>query len=160
MFPRFPPEASEPETMIELLKKQKEAILYLVFGGLTTLVNIAAYFVCDEWARLGTVPSTIIAWLLSVAFAFVTNKIFVFESKGAAPKALLWETASFFGCRLFSGVLDLFLMWLTVDVFLWNNLLMKIVSNLIVIILNYVFSKFFIFRKNSGGNRHGGGVDK
>lgn len=133
--------------MIALFRKYKEIILYLVFGGLTTLVNIVTYFVCADWFHWGTVPSTIIAWFLSVVFAFITNKLFVFESKGTSLKTLFFETVSFFGCRLFSGVLDLFIMWLTVDILHWNDLLMKIISNILVIILNYIFSKLIIFRK-------------
>lgn len=133
--------------MIDFLKKYREQLLYLIFGGLTTLVNILVYFVCDSLWHWGTVWSTIIAWVVSVLFAFVTNKLFVFESKTRSPKALLWEAGSFFGCRLFSGVLDLAIMWLTVDLLHWPSLLMKIISNVLVIILNYVFSKWLIFRK-------------
>lgn len=133
--------------MTDFLKKHKEIILYLVFGGLTTLVNIAVYAVCDHWLHWGTVASTIIAWVLSVAFAFVTNKLFVFESKHRSLKTLLFEMCSFFGCRLFSGLLDLLVMWITVDIWHWNGLLMKIISNIFVIIINYVFSKAIIFRK-------------
>ncbi|MDD5952123.1 MAG: GtrA family protein [Oscillospiraceae bacterium] len=135
--------------MIALLKKYKEVLLYLVFGGLTTLVNILVYFVCDSWLHWGTVLSTIIAWVLSVIFAFVTNKQFVFESKQTDGKTLLYEVSSFFGCRAFSGVLDLLIMWLTVDIFHWHSLLMKVLSNIVVIILNYVFSKLIIFRKKT-----------
>ena len=133
--------------MTDLLKRHKEIILYLLFGGLTTLVNIAVYAACADWFRWGTVASTIIAWILSVVFAFITNKLFVFESKHRSLKTLLFEACSFFGCRLFSGLLDLFIMWLTVDIWHWNGLLMKIISNIFVIIINYVFSKAIIFRK-------------
>jgi putative flippase GtrA len=133
--------------MISWTKRQKEIFLYLLFGGLTTLVNIGVYYVCDSLLHWGTVWSTIIAWVLSVLFAFFTNKQFVFESREHTAAAFLIEGLRFFGCRLFSGVLDLFIMWLTVDLFHWNSLLMKIISNVIVVILNYIFSKFFIFRK-------------
>lgn len=135
--------------MKEFWQKRKEVILYLVFGGLTTLVNLAVYFVCDNWFHWGTIASTIIAWFLSVLFAFITNKLLVFESRDRTTKTLLYESISFFACRLFSGVLDLFIMWLTVDVFHWNNMLMKIISNVIVVILNYIFSKLIIFRKKT-----------
>ena len=133
--------------MIDFLKKHKEILLYLIFGGLTTLVNIVVYAVCADWFHWGTVASTIIAWVLSVAFAFVTNKLFVFESKHRSLKSLVFEVCSFFGCRLLSGLLDLFIMWLTVDIWHWNGLLMKIISNIFVIIINYLFSKAIIFRK-------------
>lgn len=135
--------------MVSFLNKYKEILLYLLFGGLTTLVNIVVYLLCDDGFHWGTVASTIIAWFLSVVFAFVTNKLFVFESRSAALKTVFFEAVSFFGCRLFSGVLDLGIMWLTVDLLHWNNLLMKVLSNILVIILNYIFSKLLIFRKKS-----------
>lgn len=133
--------------MIALLKKYKEILLYLIFGGFTTLINIAVYWLCADVFHWGTIASTIIAWVLSVIFAFITNKLLVFESRSRSLKTLVYETFSFFGCRIFSGVLDLGIMWLTVDVFHWNNMLMKIISNVLVIILNYIFSKALIFRK-------------
>lgn len=135
--------------MIDLFKKYKEVILYLIFGGLTTLVNIGVYYLCDTILHWGTIASTIIAWFLSVIFAFITNKIFVFESKEISAKKLFFETVSFFACRGFSGLLDLAIMWTTVDLLHWNGLLMKIISNIFVIIINYVFSKWIIFRKKT-----------
>lgn len=131
--------------LLTIYYKYKEPILYLVFGGLTTLVNIITYFICYNIASLSNVISTIIAWLLSVIFAFITNKIYVFESKS---KSIIVELASFFICRLGTGILDLGIMYFTVDILNWNALLMKIVSNIIVIILNYIFSKLVIFKKN------------
>ena len=131
----------------ELFLKYKEMIAYLFFGGLTTLVNIVAYWVCANLFGIGTVPATAIAWILSVAFAYVTNKLFVFESKSWAFSVVGKEVLSFVGCRAFSGVLDIFFMWLFVDMLHINDLLIKVLSNIVVIILNYVFSKLLIFRK-------------
>ncbi len=121
--------------------------MYLIFGVLTTLVNIGAYFLLDNIFHFGTVISTIASWFISVLFAYITNKIFVFESKDRTFKTLAYEIISFFGCRLFSGLLDLFIMTSTVDWLHWNNMLMKVLSNILVVILNYVFSKMIIFRK-------------
>lgn len=133
------------EKLLQIYYTYKEPILYLIFGGLTTLVNIITYFVCYNIASLSNVISTIIAWILSVIFAFITNKIYVFESKS---KSIIVELASFFICRLGTGILDLGIMYFTVDILNWNALLMKIVSNIIVIILNYIFSKLIIFKKS------------
>lgn len=133
------------EKLLQIYYTYKEPILYLIFGGLTTLVNIITYFVCYNIASLSNVISTIIAWILSVIFAFITNKIYVFESKS---KSIIIELASFFICRLGTGILDLGIMYFTVDILKWNALLMKIISNVIVIILNYIFSKLIIFKKS------------
>lgn len=133
--------------ILELYNKYKMPILYIFFGGLTTLVNMLAYFLCYDMSHISNVISTIIAWVLSVLFAYITNKFYVFESKTVKKKALLFEVFSFFGCRGITGLLDLGIMWLTVDILHYNGLLMKLISNVIVIILNYVVSKVFIFRK-------------
>lgn len=133
------------EKLLQIYYTYKEPILYLIFGGLTTLVNIITYFVCYNMASLSNVISTIIAWILSVIFAFITNKIYVFESKS---KSIIVELTSFFLCRLGTGILDLGIMYFTVDILKWHALLMKIISNVIVIILNYIFSKLIIFKKS------------
>jgi putative flippase GtrA len=136
--------------MLEFLKKYKEVISYLFFGGVTTLVNIVCYSLLYYIAGISNTVSNVIAWVVSVLVAYVTNKLFVFENKGIAFPAILVEIASFFGCRVLTGVMDVAVMYLFVDVLLLNALLMKIISNVLVIILNYIASKFFIFRKVNG----------
>lgn len=131
--------------IIELFNKYKMPILYLFFGGLTTFINIFVYFICYDISNLSNVSSNIIAWIIAVIFAFITNKIYVFESKS---KSILYELSTFLACRLGTGVLDLGIMYLTVDIFKWNAFLMKIISNIIVIVLNFVFSKLIIFKKD------------
>lgn len=133
--------------LIGLFLKYKEVILYLVFGGLTTLVNIVCYAVYARGFHMGTLVSNGIAWVLSVLFAYVTNKIFVFESKTDSVREAVRELVSFIACRAGTGVLDMAVMYVTVDMLGWYDVLMKILSNIIVIILNFVFSKLVIFRK-------------
>ena len=128
-------------------RRYKEILLYVLFGGLTTLVNIGVYFICARFFSVGTVLATVVAWVLSVLFAYVTNKIWVFESKNCRLSALAGEILLFFGCRAFSGILDVVLMWIFVDRLGFYDVAVKILSNLIVIILNYLFSKLLIFRK-------------
>ena len=135
------------QQLIGLFLKYKEVILYLVFGGLTTLVNIVCYAVCARVFHMGTLVSNGIAWVLSVLFAYVTNKIFVFESKTDGVREAVREFVSFIACRAGTGVLDMAVMYVTVDMLGWYDVLMKILSNIIVIILNFVFSKLVIFRK-------------
>lgn len=146
------------ETIKNLWKKYKSVILYLIFGGLTTAVNIVTYALCYQGFKLGdwqilpglhwaNVPSNIVAWIFGVVFAYVTNKIWVFESKTHSFGELAKEAWKFFSCRFATGVMDLFIMWLCVDILRWNGNLMKVISNILVIILNYVASKLWIFNK-------------
>lgn len=128
-------------------EKYKEIIRYGVAGVATTVINIAVYKVCYDTLGISNVPSNVLAWMLSVLFAFITNKIWVFESKSLELTLLIKETIAFFGCRLATGVLDLAIMYVTVDVMAWNSTLMKCISNVIVIVVNYVASKLMIFAK-------------
>ena len=137
------------EKIWNLFLKYKEAVLYLVFGGLTTLINIVAYALCKHIIGIDTIPANAIAWILSVAFAYVTNKIFVFESKTSGMGALIKECLSFVWCRLATGLMDMAIMYVTVDVLHWSDMVMKILSNILVIVLNFVFSKLFIFAKKT-----------
>ena len=129
--------------------KYKEQINYLIFGGLTTLINIVTYIVFYDILALSNLFSNIMAWIFSVLFAYVTNKLWVFESKTNGFSALLKELSSFVGCRLATGVLDIVIMYVGVDIFLLSGTLMKLFSNVIVIILNYVLSKILIFSKSN-----------
>lgn len=130
-----------------LFKKYKQVILYLFFGGCTTLINIVVYALLYRVLQIANVPSTIAAWLVSVIFAFVTNRSLVFESRETELRGRLRELVSFFGCRVLTGVLDVIIMAVAVDMLGWNGLLWKLISNVLVIILNYLASKFLIFRK-------------
>ena len=130
-----------------LIGKYRSLILYAVFGVLTTLVNMAAYWLCFDVMGIPNVPATIIAWVLAVSFAFITNKLWVFDSKSFDGKTLKHEIPTFFGARLATGVLDVAIMYLAVDLMHWNPTFWKLVSNILVIIINYVASKLVIFRK-------------
>ena len=135
------------EKIKELLIKYKGMILYLVFGALATAVNIGAYALCYQVIGIPNVPSVIIAWVVAVILAFFTNKLWVFESKSFDAKTMRHETLTFFGARAATGLLDTLIMYLAVDVMHWDATLWKLISNVIVIILNYVASKLVIFRK-------------
>lgn len=135
------------EKVLELTKKYKEFLLYGIFGALTTLVNIVVYFIFTKELGVNFLISNVIAWILSVLFAYVTNKIFVFESKNLSIKEVLKEAVSFFSARLFTGALDMLVMYISVDLLSIDDFLMKILSNIIVILLNYFLSKYWIFKK-------------
>ena len=133
--------------MKALLEKYRGLILYAVFGALTTAINIAAYALCYRVLHIPNVPSNVIAWILAVLFAFVTNKLYVFESKSLERGTVARELASFVGARLATGLLDLAVMFVGVDLLHGPDLVFKVGSNVIVIILNYVLSKLIVFRK-------------
>jgi len=125
----------------------KEVILYLVFGVLTTLVNIIVFTLLYRTLGVGTVASNVAAWVLSVLFAYVTNRTFVFESKAAGAKAVIIEAIGFFSGRIMTGLLDTVIIYVSVDILAMDDLVMKILSNVLVVILNYVISKFIVFRR-------------
>lgn len=130
-----------------LYLRYKEIILYLIFGGLTTLTNIGAYAVFAKVFHMELMIANGLALALSILFAYITNKIFVFESKTETWKEGLQEFVSFIMCRLATAVLDMFLMYVTVSVLELYDMLMKVIVNIVVIALNFVFSKLIIFKK-------------
>lgn len=125
----------------------KQVIAYLFFGVCTTADNTIIYYICARWLELSTIVSTVIAWTLAVVFAFVTNKIFVFESHSWKWSVFVKEAASFFLCRLVTGLLDVIIMFVGVNICGIFDLGIKVLSNVLVIILNYVASKRMVFRK-------------
>ena len=122
-------------------------VLYLFFGVCTTAVNTVCYWVFHDLLTQSNMASTILAWLTAVIFAFMTNKIFVFESKRTRAGEQIREVLSFFGCRLLTGILDVAIMVAAVDILQWNSLLWKLISNIIVTVINYITSKFLIFKR-------------
>ena len=128
-------------------RKHQEGMRYLIFGALTTLVNIIAYAVFYYLFHINNGVSNVIAWIVGATFAYITNKLYVFNSKVNNKKELIKEIAYFYGCRLLTLVIDEGIMIVTVDKMGWNALLMKIIANIIVIILNFIFSKILIFKK-------------
>lgn len=129
------------------IQKHWEVLSYLFFGGLTTLVNWVVYFPLTEWWTMSASLGTAIAWVAAVLFAFLTNKPFVFRSHDWSLPVVIPEFLKFVGCRVGSGFAELLIMLLTVDILSWNNLLMKLLASVIVVILNYIGSKLLVFRK-------------
>lgn len=132
--------------MKKIFNKYKELIMYGIFGVLTTLVNIVCFFVLDH-VGVNTYINNTISWIASVLFAFFTNKYFVFESKENSMKILLKEGLSFFGARLLSYFIDMITIYILFEIIGINKMISKIISNVIVIIINYVVSKLFVFKK-------------
>ena len=139
------------QKIVEWVKKHWDVISYLFFGGCTTVVNWVSYYLLFNVFHVSNIVSTAIAWLLAVIFAFITNKLGVFNSKSFDRKTLVHEIWTFFTARVLTGLIDVGIMFLTVDVWGMNtpfwSTFWKIVSNVIIVILNYALSKLIIFRK-------------
>ena len=133
--------------MKQLFLKYRSIIMYIFFGGCTTIINLATYYLFHNVLSISNVPATIIAWLLAVIFAFVTNKLWVFDSKSWEKNVLLHELWTFFAARIATGIFDVVIMYLAVDVMNMNSTIWKLISNIIVIILNYIASKLVIFNR-------------
>lgn len=125
----------------------KEMINYLVFGVLTTVVNIASYWIFTEIFHVDYRISTTIAWFFSVIFAFITNKMYVFNSKCLNLNTMIREFISFIFFRILSYLIDLGMMIALVEWIKMNDLVAKILANIVVIMINFVASKYIIFRK-------------
>ncbi|CCL27092.1 TPA: GtrA family protein [Clostridioides difficile] len=130
-----------------IFKKHKETILYLFFGTLTTFVNIISYLFFTRVVSLNFIIANILAWIFAVLFAYFTNKFFVFESKVIEIAFLFKEFLSFVSFRLFSGITEMLIMYIMIDLLFINDIIVKVFTNIIVIVLNYVFSKMIIFKK-------------
>ena len=136
----------------KILEKYRDIISYLFFGALTTLVNFLVYFPLYNWLHLTATLSNAIAWIFAVAFAYLTNKTFVFKSHDWSKKTVLPELTKFVGCRIGSGFLETAIIWLTVDMLLWNGNIVKVIVSVLVVLLNYVGSKCLVFVKKDRAN--------
>lgn len=125
---------------------KKEVISYLIFGILTTLVNIVVYTICNDVLQIQYLISNAIAWIVSVLFAYFTNRKYVFESHNSS---IINELVKFIGARVSTGIMDMILMWLFVDVLSMQSMISKIIVNVVVVILNYIFSKLFVFQEEA-----------
>ena len=130
-----------------LWAKYADIVSYLFFGVLTTAVNYLVYLPCYNLLGLSASVSNVIAWVFAVAFAYLTNKPFVFKSHDWSTKTVFPELTRFVTSRIASGALETGIIFVTVDCLGWNGNLMKLVTSVLVVILNYVASKLLVFRK-------------
>lgn len=155
--------------MSKLSKKQREIILYIFFGVVTTVINWGLYALFANALNLSVALSNILSWIITIAIAFITNKLFVFESKSFKASVLLKESISFLGSRAITGVIELVgvpLLEMTGfdslfypileglgfkwDIFFTPGIYSKISLAVIIVILNYIFSKLFVFKNKQG----------
>lgn len=139
----------------KLFSKYKEQISYLFFGGLTTLVNWIVYTISLKVFGITLEISNVLAWLIAVIFAYITNKLFVFESKNLNFIFTLKELGLFFASRITSGIIEIFgfpflyYIGLNQSLFGIDGFVAKAFISIIVIILNYIFSKLIVFKKRN-----------
>ena len=130
-----------------LFRKYYDVLVYLVFGVLTTAVNYIVYLPCYNLLHLSSAVSNVIAWAAAVAFAYVTNKPFVFHSHDWSAKTVVPELTKFVGTRLGSGGLETVILLVFVDILHMNGNLWKLLTSVLVVVLNYIGSKLLVFRK-------------
>ena len=133
--------------MIGFIKANKRIILYLIFGVATTIINIVSYWFLAHVLNISTMSSTVIAWFLTVFVAYVTNRKWVFDSQANKTAEIIKECFNFYMCRVATGVLDWLCMFIFVEKLKFNDVIIKFVANVIVVILNYIASKILIFRR-------------
>lgn len=131
----------------KLMDQYSDVLSYLFFGVLTTVVNYLVYLPLYNLAGLSATFSNALAWVAAVAIAFVTNKPFVFKSYDWSKEVVVPELVKFVGCRVGSGIAETLIIFVTVDCLTWNGNVMKLVTSVLVVILNYVASKLVVFRK-------------
>lgn len=137
----------------KLYLKYEELILYLFFGGLTTIISVGlfailgVFFDVQNNAFINGV-CVIFKNIIAITFAYITNRIFVFKSKNTGFKAISLEVISFFGARMATLVFEVVFMNITTIILHQNALIMNIIAQFVIVVLNYVFSKLWIFKKN------------
>lgn len=130
-----------------LIVKYWDILSYLFFGVLTTVVNYIIYLPLYNGMGMSATVSNAIAWVVAVAFAYLTNKPFVFKSHDWSMKTVVPELTKFVGCRIGSGALETLILLLTVDILGWNGNVWKLVTSVLVVVLNYIGSKLLVFKK-------------
>ena len=131
----------------KLVEKYWDIISYLFFGVCTTIVNYIIYLPCYNLLGISATDSNMIAWVVAVAFAYLTNKPFVFKSNDWSRTTVIPELTRFVGCRIGSGAAETLILLLTVDLLGWNGNIWKLVTQVMVVVLNYIGSKLLVFTK-------------
>lgn len=135
------------EKIKALIVQYWEVLSYLIFGVLTTVVNYCVYLPVYNILGLSASVSNVIAWVVAVAFAYLTNKPFVFKSHDWSAKTVIPELTKFVGCRVASGAAETLILLVSVDLLHWNGNIWKLVTSVLVVVMNYIASKLVVFKK-------------
>ena len=137
------------EKITHIYNRYREPVLYIIFGGLTTVLSVAVYAAFTELFSWDELLANVISWIIAVMFAFITNRIWVFhsEEKGIIP--VIRQMMAFGSGRVATLIIEELILWVFVKQLAFNGLVIKIVAQVLVIVLNYVISKIWIFKKKS-----------
>ena len=131
---------------MNIFKKYRDFFVYMIFGAMATIINAGLYALLFQYIQISNVGSTIIAWVITLIFAFFTNKFFVYKSDEKRVKYVIKEFYQFFLCRLLSGIFDVLFMFITVDILSLYPVIMKLIAALFVGLINYFGGKLVIFK--------------
>ncbi len=146
-----------PESIRNFYYKHESVMLYLIVGAMTTAVSVISQYI-PAFFGLPTEANTAISWVCAVTFAFFTNKAWVFRNKENSGAAWIKQAASFYGARLFTFFAEFAFMEITVRVLEQNEYIMKLIAQIFILIVNYLLSKFFVFRKKPTEKENNGNV--
>lgn len=132
-----------------IIKKYSDFFLYMIFGALATAINTAGYWLLYSILGIPNLISTALALIITIIFAFFTNKIFVYKSKSWKIEVLIKESSGFLICRALTGIFDMLFMFIAVDVLALLPVLMKLIAALLVGLMNYLAGKFLIFKRDN-----------
>lgn len=133
--------------VLDLYKKNKELVNYIIVGCLTTVIAFVVLYVFHTLLNIRVELANIVSWIMAVLFSFIMNKLVVFESKDKSLKVLAKEFGSFVAARIASFFVDEGILILGCDVLHWNAYIVKCISEVFVVIMNYFFSKYIVFKK-------------
>lgn len=128
-------------------EKYEELIMYIIVGVCTMIVSLVSYFIMANTLQMYYQAANIISWVLAVAFAYVTNKKYVFKSPYTSVQATTKELVSFVSSRVASLLVEILSMFFFVQVCQIDDNIVKLMNQVLVTVLNYIFSKFWVFRK-------------
>ena len=136
------------EIIGKLYKKYEELVMYIIVGVCTMIVSLASYYILANPLGIYYQTANIISWVLAVAFAYVTNKKFVFKSRYSGLSGTAKEMASFVSSRIASLLAEVISMYFFVQICQIDDNIVKLMNQVLVTVLNYIFSKFWVFRKS------------
>lgn len=133
------------KTGFSYMQKYREVLLYLIFGGIAFALNIVLYFEFNKSLGLNELIANVICWIICVLFQFITNRIWVFESKNIINESIVKQLAAFLGGRIVTLILEEIILAIFITWLKYNSIIIKLIAQVIVIILNYLISKYFVF---------------
>ena len=144
------------EIIRKLYKKYEELVMYIIVGVCTMIVSLASYYILANPLGIYYQTANIISWVLAVAFAYVTNKKFVFKSRYSGLSGTAKEMASFVSSRIASLLAEVISMYFFVQICQIDDNIVKLMNQVLVTVLNYIFSKFWVFRKSRKAQENAG----